>query len=266
MSTPYLYLIRRAEAQAGGEHHALFAARVQHWPFAALAQTTWEDFEHPSQLQLLERQLRFISALHPGRDRLQPEARLTVELRYLHRPETDAIECALLGKACDPDPEKAKAAAQTLWEAVSGVMPVGYALAPAQTVNEFGTWAGYDLTQETQASPALAEIRRPADFLLWTDENLPVRRLPVVHPFAWQPSGWEAAWAALARLASPALIAVSLRPARLSPAEEIALGEMTHVLNGVAAEARPRCPRAQQRPRRITSTPCAPCAPCSPCA
>ena len=249
MSSPYFYLIKRparrpaeSKSAAGGEaapneHHALLAARVQHWPFAALAQSAWEDFEHPAQFQLWERHLRFIGAIHPGRDRLQPDNRLTVELRYLHRPGSTEIECVLLGKVFDPDPERAKAGAQALWETLSGVMPVGYALAPAQTVTEFGTWAGYDLTQDAQIG--LAEIRRPAEFLLWTDPDLPLRHLPVAYPFAWQPSGWETVWAAQSRLAAPTLIAVSLRPTGLPQVDEIALGEMAHLLNVAAAEARP---------------------------
>jgi hypothetical protein len=250
LSSPYLHLIKRparlpaeAKSEAGGEilsseqHHALFAARVQHWPFAAIAQSAWEDFEHPAQLQLWERQLRFISALHPGRDRLQLDHRLTVELRYLRRPGAAEIECVMLGKVFDPDPERAKAGAQVLWETLSSVMPVGYAVTSAQTVTEFGTWAGYDLTQATKIS--LAEIRRPAEFLLWTDPNLSVRHLPVAYPFAWQPSGWETVWAAQARLAGPTLIAVSLRPTHLPLKDEIVIGEMAHILNTAAAEAQP---------------------------
>lgn len=219
------------------EQHALFAARVQHWPFAALAESTWEDIEHPAQVQLLERHLRFISALHPGRDRLQPDQRLTVELRYLRRPGAAEIECVLLGKAFDPDPEQAKEAAQALWEHLSGVMPVGYGVTLARTPDEFTVWAGEDVIANGKVS--LIEIRRPAEILLWTEEKLPVRHLPVVYPFGWQPSGWEAVWAAQARLDAPSLIAVSLRPITLPPADEIAVARMAYALNAIAAESQP---------------------------
>lgn len=219
------------------EQHALFAARVQHWPFAALAESTWEDIEHPAQVQLLERHLRFISALHPGRDRLPPDQRLTVELRYLRRPGAAEIECVLLGKAFDPDPEKAKEAAQALWERISGVMPVGYGVTLARTPDEFKAWAGEAVIASDKAN--LVEIRRPAEILLWTEEKLPVRHLPVVYPFGWQPSGWEAVWAAQARLEAPSLIAVNLRPITLPPADEIAVARMAHALNAVAAESQP---------------------------
>jgi hypothetical protein len=219
------------------DQHALFAARVQHWPFAALAASTWEDIEHPAQFQLLERHLRFIGALHPGRDRLQPDQRLTLELRYLYRPGAAEIECALLGKAFAPDPENARAAAQALWERVSGAMPVGYGMTLAQTPNEFAALAGEDVIRDSQAQ--LIEIRRPAEILLWTEEKLPVRHLPVVYPFGWQPSGWEAVWAAQASLNAPSLIAVSLRPSTLLPGDEIAVARMAYVLSAVAAESQP---------------------------
>jgi hypothetical protein len=215
----------------------LFAARVQHWPFAALAESTWEDIEHPAQVQLLERHLRFISALHPGRDRLQPHQRLTVELRYVRRPGAAEIECVLLGKAFDPDSEQAKEAAQALWEHLSGVMPVGYGVTLARTPDEFTVWAGEDVIANGKVS--LIEIRRPAEILLWTEEKLPVRHLPVVYPFGWQPSGWEAVWAAQARLDAPSLIAVSLRPITLPPADEITIARMAYALNAIAAESQP---------------------------
>ncbi len=215
----------------------LFAARVQHWPFAALAVSTWEDIEHPVQVQLLERQLRFIGALHPGRDRLRPDKQLTIELRYLRRPGAAEIECVLLGKAFDPDLEEAKEAAQSLWEHVSGVMPIGYGVILARTPDEFKAWAGEDVIAHGKAS--LVEIRRPAEILLWTEEKLPVRHLPVVYPFGWQPSGWEAVWAAQACLDAPSLIAVSLRPITLTPSDEIALARMAYALNTIAAESQP---------------------------
>jgi hypothetical protein len=219
------------------DQHALFAARVQHWPFDALAASTWEDIEHPAQVQLLERQLRFIGALHPGRDRLQPDRRLTLALRYLRRPGADHIECALLGKAFDPDPEQSQFAAQRLWEGVSGAAPLGYAFTLAQTADEFSRWAGEDILRSAAESPI--EIRRPAEMLLWTEEKAPVRNLPVVYPFAWHASGWETVWAAQARLDAPSLIAVSLRPAALHPADEIAVARMAYALHEAAAESKP---------------------------
>lgn len=236
MSAPHFQLIQppAPETEAQGQH-ALFAARVQHWPFEALARSVWEDLEHPAQAQLLERQLRFVAALHPGHDRLQPGLRLTLELRHVHRPESAEIDCVLIGKAFGADAQTAEAAARAWWETISGLTPLGYALAPAQTPADFDAWVGKDLLTRLDAS----EVRRPAEFLLWSDEKLPPRHLPVVQPFAWQASGWETIWAAQARADAPSLVSVSLRPAEFPVADEVAVAEMAHHLHGVAAEARP---------------------------
>ncbi|MBM2848424.1 MAG: hypothetical protein HW418_1366, partial [Anaerolineales bacterium] len=124
-----------------------------------------------------------------------------------------------------------------LWERISGVMPVGYGVTLARTPDEFKARAGEDVIAGDKAN--LVEIRRPAEILLWTEEKLPVRHLPVVYPFGWQPSGWEAVWAAQARLEAPSLIAVNLCPITLPPADEIAVARMAYALNAVAAESQP---------------------------
>ena len=85
MSDPYL----RVETE-GGRAHLLFAARVFHWPFAELSKHVWEPWGSDVQSQLLERQLRFLGALHPGYvpARLRSAATFTLDLRYIYRPGT----------------------------------------------------------------------------------------------------------------------------------------------------------------------------------
>jgi hypothetical protein len=225
---------------AAGQH-ARFAARVAHWPFSRLAEHVWvdRDDEFKVQLQLLDRQLRFITALHPGEASLAGDSRPTVDLRYLRRPGTALVDCVLLGKAHDPvDAAAAQAAALALWETVATAMPVGYELAPARTAAEFGEWVGDDIIRQAEANRQWAEVRRPAEFLLWTDETQPERRLPVVYPFRWEPSGWDVVWAAMARLSEPALISVSLRPVQFSVDDERVLSDLAHDLTAVAEAAR----------------------------
>lgn len=239
MSRPYL-AVGAPPGDAG--QHAVFAARVRHWPYDRLADHVWVDHddEFKIQLQLLERQLRFITALHPGESALSRGQRLTLDLRYLRRPEAPQVEAVLLGKAYDPaDAEAARAAALALWELAATVMPVGYELAPAVTAADFRTWSGEDVIRRASADRRWAEIRRPAEFLLWTDEKTPRRYLPVVFPYRWEPSGWDVVWAALARLQTPALISVSLRPEAFSEAEERVLSDLAQDLHALAGQAQP---------------------------
>lgn len=213
----------------GSGFHAVFAARVRHWPFRDMADFVWvdRDDEFKIQLHLLDRQLRFITALHPGDAALGQGRQPTISLRYMHRPGSEWVECALLGKAFDPaEAEAARAAALDLWEVISTVMPVGYDLFPAETAADFETWSGVDLVRQAAEDRQWAEVRRPAEFLAWTDETRPQRYLPLVYPFRWEPSGWDVVWTALKRLDRPAMISVSLRPEIVSEADERVLSDL----------------------------------------
>ncbi len=239
MSRPYLS-VGAPPGEAG--QHAVFAARVRHWPYDRLADHVWVDHddEFKIQLQLLERQLRFITALHPGAAALGRGQRLTLDLRYVHRPDAPQVEAVLLGKAYDPaDAEAARAAALALWELAASVMPVGYDLMPAVTAADFRTWSGEDVIRRASADRHWAAIRRPAEFLLWTDEKVARRYLPIVFPYRWEPSGWDVVWAALGRQSTPALISVSLRPEVFSEAEERVLSDLIQDLQELAGQARP---------------------------
>lgn len=227
--------------QAEG-YHARFAARVAHWPFSRLAEHVWvdRDDEFKVQLQLLDRQLRFITSLHPGEQELGLGRRPTLDLRYLHRPGTPLVDCVLVGKAYDPaDASAAQAAALALWDTAATAMPVGYELVPARTEAEFAEWSGADIIQAAAARGQWAEIRRPAEFLLWTDETQLAHYLPLVYPFRWEASGWDVVWAAMARLSEPALISSSLRPVAFPAADERVLSDLVHDLSAVAETARP---------------------------
>lgn len=237
MSEPYLSVIP-SDAPAG--HHALFAARVAHWPFSRLAEHVWvdRDDEFKIQLQLLDRHLRFIMALHPGAAAVALGRRLTFELRYFHRPGEKLVECVLLGKAFDAESAAgARRAVLELWEIASTATPVGYELTPARTEAEFQAWSGADLARHAAEQKQWAEIRRPAEFLLWTDENQAARYLPIVYPYRWEASGWDVVWAALARSETPALISVSLRPTEIGQDDERVLSALLADLQEVAEAA-----------------------------
>lgn len=211
------------------EQYALFAARVAHWPFVDLLRAAWEDYENSPQRHVLARQLHFINALHPGqvasRDSWEIDRRHTVELRYLRRPGEGVIECTLLGKACGPDKDSARANALEWWQSLSTLFPTGYALIPAEDSEQFARWSGEDIVTKIN-SFNVAEIRRPTEMVLWTDKRLPIRHIPLIHPFAFQPEGWEAVWATQLRVNAPTLTAVSLRPVTLPLADELALAEV----------------------------------------
>ncbi len=229
MVQPYLHL--PDPGPTAPERHALFVARIAHWPFADLLRAAWDDWGNPPQLHILARQLHFLNALHPGQtaSRERPsweiDRRHTVELRYLRRPGEAVIECALLGKACGPDVESARANALEWWHALADLFPTGYALIPAEDPEQFSKWSGEDIIVKVNAS-TVAEIRRPVEMVLWTDNRLPSRHFPLIHPFAFQPEGWEAVWAAQMRVNAPTLTAVSLRPVTLPVTDELALAEV----------------------------------------
>ena len=239
MSAPYLRVI-----SGPGGTHVLFAAQVEHWPFDRMAQHPWpasgSDQQGDLQAQWFGHQLRFIGALHPGLtfDHEHCAEVFTVDLRYLYRPDAKQIDCVLVGKVFDPDEAKGKQAAQALFEKLMALVPIGYALQPASSDAEFSDWTGEDLAQK-QDDPHLqwAEIRRPAEFLLWTARNVPARHLPVVYPFAWNSSGWEGIWMAQFRLGRPSLISVSLCPTEFPLAEESILANLAADFYAVAAEA-----------------------------
>ncbi len=231
MTDPHL----RVTATSAGTH-ALFAARVRHWPFDRMSKHVWSPWgsglETDPQAQLLERQLRFISALHPGP--VPNPQRCTVEVRYIYRPDADAVDCVLVGKAFAADPTdaepRAKAAAQNLFEQLLVLLPVGYELQPAATAPEFDQWTGADLAQPDQDSALpWAEVRRPV-------EVLPRSSLPIIYPFGWQASGWETVWVAQTRLQQPSVVSVSLRPASLDLHDERRLADLVYHFEQVAAE------------------------------
>lgn len=240
MVSPYLHL--SGLGPDAPERHVLFAARIAHWPFVDLLRAAWEDYENSPQRHILARQLHFINALHPGqvasRDSWEIDRRHTVELRYLRRPGEGVIECTLLGKACGPDEDSARANALEWWQALTDLFPTGYALIPAEDFEQFSKWSGEDIVANATATN-MAEIRRPAEMVLWTDKNLPIRHVPLIHPFAFQPEGWEAVWSAQMRVSVPTLTAVSLRPVALPLADELALAEFFDELLIQAARARP---------------------------
>ena len=213
--------------------HALCAARVLHWPFEALSKYSWPDFEHPVQAQLLERQLRFIANLHPG-----AATETTLDLRYLRRPDDKQIECVLLTKARAAEEAPAREVASALLERADVLLPVGYTLAAVEDEAALQHALGWDIIDAADQPAQWAEIRRRSEFLLWTDEALPARYLPVTQTFGWQPAGWEAVWAAMARASQASLVSVSLRPTALSQAEEFVVTDLIHELRTAAAEAK----------------------------
>lgn len=199
---------------------------------------TWETKAHEPQLQLLERQQRFLTALHEQTPTALAQ-RLSLELRYIHRPDTPGITCVLLGKAAGETAEAARTAAQAWWEVVADLTPLGYQLLPAETQGEFSTWAGYDLASHFRQPAAWAFARRRIDYLPWTEINLPVRHLPVIYPVAWRLNPWEGIWSALSRATTPALVAVTLRLEALAASETMLVAQMLRDLDELAKKSTP---------------------------
>jgi hypothetical protein len=226
MSTPYLRVVPEA-----GQAHLLFAARVVHWPFAELSKHLWEPWGSDVQSQLLERQLRFVGALHPGyAPRPQRSETFTLDLRYIFRSGSARVDCALLGKVVASDEAQGRTAALALWEKLAALVPLGYSLEPADTEAEYVDWSGEDLIRADDATDlAWAEIRRPV-------EPLPRSALPAIYPFGWQPAGWEPVWLAQMRLNKPSLVSVSLRPVSLNPIEERLLTDLVYSFEQAAAD------------------------------
>ncbi len=235
MDRPWLLDIPPSGGQAA---QALFAARVEHWPFDVLVRHVWvgED-AYEVRDQLLEHQLRFIAALHPG-PALDTTLELTFDLRYQNDPASGDLECALLGKAAGADRDSARAAVHAAWETAAALTPIGYRLVPAADEAGFRYLAGWDAA-EAAPDHQWVEIRRTAEYVLWTDDRTPLQHLPVIYPFGWQPSGWDLVWGSLAatRRPSPAILSVSLRPTTISQADQLMVGRLAHLLGQVAEQA-----------------------------
>lgn len=222
---------------ADHETHALFAAQVLHWPYDLLARHIWvSDDTSSNRDQLLDHQKRFIAALHPG-SLLNPTHRLAFDLRYAHRPGDEYLECALIAKLAAPTAEEAREAATALWDDLQLLMPIGYELKAAEDEATYRRLTGADIIEETDNPARWAEIRRPVEYLLWSDEATPHRYVPIVQDLAWQPAGWDAVWASLVRAQSPALLSVSLTPAYLTVQEELTLAHICRELEDLAKNA-----------------------------
>jgi hypothetical protein len=205
---------------------------VLHWPFSELSKHVWEPWGSDVQQQLLERQLHFVGAMHPGY--LLPAQRsaeiFTLDLRYIYRPGSAQVDCVVLGKVTADDESQGRPRALALWQKLSALAPLGYSFQAAATDGEFADWSGEDLArQEDTPDLAWAEIRRPV-------ETLPRNSLPVIYPFGWQPAGWELVWLAQVRLNQPSLVSVSLRPVSLEPAEERLLADLAFSFERAAAD------------------------------
>lgn len=234
---PHIAAFQHSEAW-----HALCAARVLHWPFEALSKHTWPDIEHPVQTQLLERQLRFVACLHSS-----AADETTLDLRYLHRPDEKQIDCVLLTRARAADEAPAREAASAEQARVAALLPIGYTLAAVEDEAAMQHALGWDIIDAADQPAQWTEIRRRSEFLLWTDEALPARYLPVTQAFGWQPAGWEAVWATMARAPEASLVSVSARPTALSQAEELVITDLIHELRAVAAEAKSTLAAAAER-------------------
>jgi hypothetical protein len=228
MSEPYVRVV-----PDGNQVHLVFVARVVHWPFDELRKHVWEPWGSDVQAQLLERQLRFVGALHPGylpRPQRAAEA-FTIDLRYIYRPGAARVECVLLGKVVADNEQQGRPRVLALWEKLLALVPLGYSLQSAAAEAEFVDWSGEDLArQDDNPGLAWAEIRRPV-------ESLPRSALPVLYPFGWQPSGWEPVWLAQVRLDRPSLVSVSLRPVSLEPFDERLLADLVYSFGQAATDA-----------------------------
>lgn len=221
------------------ETHVLFAAQVLHWPYDLLTRHIWvSDDTSSNRDQLLDHQKRFIAALHPG-SLLNPAHRLAFDLRYVHHPGDDYLECALMAKLAAPDEEAARQAAEALWDDLQLLVPIGYELRPADDEASYRRLTGADIIRDTDNPQRWAEIRRPVEYLLWSDVSTDHRYMPIVQDMAWQPAGWDGVWASLVRAKSPALLSVSLTPAYLTVKEEITLAQICRELDDLAKNANP---------------------------
>jgi hypothetical protein len=233
---PYLAPFTSSGLPAPEGHHAVFAARVSHWPFERLGKHTWVARALEPQAQLLDRQLHFIAAVHASAQALR-QPRLSVDLRYIHRPNADRVECVLIGKTFAPEQEQAEAIAAQWWEALANLAPIGYRFDDIKDSAEFDQATGADLVHQADDPAQWAFVQRRVDFLPWTDVQLPVRHLPVFYPLQWHLNGFEAVWATLAQAPTPALVSVALRPTQLHPNEALLLAQLGRELAETAAQA-----------------------------
>ncbi len=221
--------------------HSLFAARVLRHSFEDVIESGWGFSKRHRLEEALDRQVRFIASLsyvNAMAGSANPH-RLTVELRFVYRPEEELVDVILVGKAFGPDENTAQEYARSFWLELSASLPFDYVLEPAIDEPGFMTCCRLDWIRAIRRPDQVAEIRRLEEIVFWN----PMAYLLV--PFAWHFRTLDQIGRALRVIDQPCMIAISLRPVVLSLAEKVLLGQLCEAMQ----ELSERVPYLSRRAR-----------------
>ncbi|GCF07725.1 hypothetical protein [Dictyobacter arantiisoli] len=221
-------------------YHTLWAAEVPFIP--AYVQTNENTFEQDTSLHItrvLERQVRFLYDLAQSRDNHS-----TFEMRLVAWPQEGGyaqVGIAFIGKVFHPDERISRQLALGLWDKFSAIFPheapLSYPLVPIQEAadpnglssHSFAEWfEPLPLTQLTDLR-SIVELRKYEDWptvrgiggVMYARDYIP-------HPFvaALDYTAMARLFETMARQRELCMVAITLRPQRLSDQEIIVLHEL----------------------------------------
>lgn len=203
--------------------HALMAARVMPRPAAVMQNWKLGFTERDLLTDVLDRQQRYLDALHDLNEVWPSPHNLTLSLRYIADPQAGSMQAILLGKAFAENPRQSEALAAEWFEALCLLLPPDCLAEPLTSEAAYLQESGQQLLAGLRSSGQVAELRRAEAFPVRESAREVSEADYVVYPWVWHPHGLEQLWHVMAQLPAPTVYAVSLRPAYFYEEEEALL-------------------------------------------
>ncbi|MHB8598585.1 MAG: ATP-binding protein [Ktedonobacteraceae bacterium] len=221
-------------------YHTLWAAEVPFIP--AHIGNDEKDFDSESTNRLtrvMQRQVRLLYDLAQMRDHLT-----TFELRLVSRPQSGGlvhVGIAFLGKTFHPDKQMSAQLALNMWDRFSAIfpreVPFSYPLLPVRSYDRNGgegTWSFKEWIEpipfeQLTSSRNIVELRKYEDWPQVRDVGGTLHaRDYIAHPFvpALDYSAFARLFETLAQQQQVCMVAITLRPQRLTDAEVAILHEL----------------------------------------
>ncbi len=223
MNTPWVEIFSNEKNQAayGTEYaeaypwHAIIACQVMVRPFESLQRLKWGFNSAALYDEALDRQRLFLESQHTVNtvQRIERPERRTLALRCINLPGR-GLQVGLLAKVCAKSPSDARRAAAIYWREIHTLFPTDHELYPATRQEDYHRLAGTELLLNEPHPATILQVKRYETPLSGSPSQVPVLGI-------WQsgPHADEQIWRALAGLAFPALLNISLRPTLLHDAE-----------------------------------------------
>jgi hypothetical protein len=237
---PYMQPLEGLIADTVFGYHTLWAAEVPFIPARTGNDEKVFDSESTNRLdRMMQRQVRLLYDLAQMRDHLT-----TFELRLVSRPQLHGlahVDIAFLGKIFHPDKQISRWLAMNLWDKFSAIFPgeapFSYPLMPVRHYDPdknrrtrgFKEWFEPIPFEQLTGSRNIVELRKYEDWPQVHDVGRTLHaRDYIPHPFvpALDYSGLARLFETLAHQKQTCMVAIALRPQRLTDIEVVLLHEL----------------------------------------